>query len=199
MNNELISALIEYGYVIMFFMMIIEGPIVTLAAAFLASLGHFSLGWVFALSVVGDLAGDVLWYGIGRQWGRTFILRYGRYIGVSEDLIHKVQKTFHRHGSRAVLAAKSTTGLCLATFIVAGMVHMPLKKFLGAAFLGGIFWTTFLVCVGYFFGAAFEKIAQYISWAGWLIGGVACATIVMIGVYRKKNAHRMLEKNMLNN
>ena len=178
----------------MFFFMIVEGPIVTLAAAFLASLGYFSLTGVFVLSVAGDLVGDVFWYGVGRRWGRQFIARYGRYVGISDVLMHKVQKIFDRHGGKAILGAKSTTGLCLVTIIVSGMARMPLRTFLTYAFIGGVIWTSTLVFSGFFFGSLYEQIAQYISWAGWIVLFLSALLLVVLTAYKKKSAQNFLKE-----
>jgi membrane-associated protein len=192
MDNELVQLLLDYGYVIMFLLMIVEGPVVTLVAALLASLGFFSLPIVFMLSIVGDLLGDVLWYGIGRKWGQSFMVQYGRFVGISQELINRVQKFFDRYGGRAVFGAKSTTGLCLATFIVAGAAGMPLRVFLVNAFMGGVVWTSILVALGYFFGTLYLQIAQYIAWAGWFVFGSALVSIVLLSLYKSRCGDRLL-------
>ena len=40
--------------------MIIEGPIITVIGAFLASLGFFNIGIIFFLSLLGDIVGDII-------------------------------------------------------------------------------------------------------------------------------------------
>jgi len=192
MNAEIIQFLLAHGYMIMFMLMVIEGPVITLATAFLASLGYFSLPAVFALSILGDLVGDVLWYSIGRQWGRGFVRRYGRYVGISLDLLVRVEKFFAQYGAKAIVGAKSTTGLCLVTFIVAGMARMPLQPFVLYALIGGIVWSAILVGLGYFFGALYEQIAVYIAGAGWLIAALAVIAIMIINTYKKQRGKKFL-------
>ena len=53
----------HYGYFAILPLMIIEGPIVTIIAAILASLGAFSWPIVLLFSIAGDMIGDVLLYG----------------------------------------------------------------------------------------------------------------------------------------
>ena len=69
----IIQFLSEYGYWIAFPLMIIEGPIVTLIASFMASMGVFDVWFVLFLSVLGDLIADIIFYGIGRWKGMLFV------------------------------------------------------------------------------------------------------------------------------
>lgn len=190
MESELIQFLIANGYWIMFLLMIVEGPIVTMAAAFLASLGFFSWPLVFLVSICGDLTGDVLWYSIGRKWGTAFVNGPGRFIGMKPSLIKKMDRYFDTYGGRTIFLVKSTTGLCLVTFVAAGIARMDMKKFLSYSLLGGIVWSGTLTIAGYFFGFLYEEIAQVISWAGWLILGIAIGFFVGMNFYKKYRARK---------
>jgi len=194
MDGQIITQfLTEYGYWIMFPLMIIEGPIVTLIAALLASFGVFDIYIVFSLSVAGDIFGDVLFYGAGRKWGMHFVQHIGRHIGITEGLVIKMEKFFVNHGGKAIMIVKSTTGLCWATFIAAGIVKMPFKKFLLYSFLGGLLWSAFLVFMGYFFGNLYGKIATYIDYAGWIVGGLAMLFFIGVGIYKKHKTVDLFE------
>jgi len=72
----------HYGYWVMLPLMIVEGPVVTLFAAIMASLGAFNVWIVLVFSILGDLIGDAIFYGlaIALEWicklrGKT----YGHY------------------------------------------------------------------------------------------------------------------------
>ncbi len=191
MHNALIQFLLAHGYIVMFFLMWLEGPIVTLAAAFLASLGFFSWPMVFLVSLLGDITGDIVLYGVGRTWGSAFVNRFGKYLGIRQKLIKKMQGYFHIHGGKTIFMVKSTTGLCFVTFVAAGMARMPLKKFLWYSLLGGIVWSGILVAMGTFFGALYEEIAQYISWAGWIILGVMGVLFFVVTWYKKREGEKL--------
>jgi len=190
MQNDLIQFLLTHGYVIMFFLMWLEGPIVTLAAAFLASLGFFSLPVVFIISLVGDITGDIVLYAIGRKWGIHFVNRFGKYIGITQRLVDKMQGHFHVHGGKTIFMVKSTTGLCFVTFVAAGIARMPLKRFVRYSLYGGVVWSSVLVGMGYFFGALYTQIATYISWAGWFILIGAIIVLVAMTLYKKYEAQK---------
>ncbi|MDQ1284405.1 MAG: hypothetical protein QG620_753 [Patescibacteria group bacterium] len=174
--------------------MIIEGPVVTIIAAMLASLGAFNVFVVLILSIIGDMAGDVILYGLGYRYGLGFVRRVGKYMGITEKLVARMEKYFARHGGKTIFAVKSTTGLCWAAFTAAGIVKMDFKKFLKYSFLGGIVWSSFLVAMGYFYGYLWREIKQYIESIGWIISVLAVATFVAITLYKNWRAKKMLEE-----
>ena len=185
-GQEIVQFLSEYGYVILLPLMIIEGPIVTIIGAFMASVGFFNVWIVLILSILGDLIGDLLFYGAGYKWGMTFVNHVGRHIGITRKLVLRLEKFFVTHGGKTIFMVKATTGLCWATFVAAGIVKMPLKRFVMFSFFGGVMWSGFLVGIGYFFGYLYEQIAYYITYAGWVIFGIAVAVLMMISVFKKQ-------------
>lgn len=188
----------SYGYAIMLPLMIIEGPVATLAAAILASLGAFNVFVVLVLSIIGDMVGDVILYGLGYHYGMGFVRRVGKHIGITEKLVIRMEKYFTRHGGKTILAVKSTTGLCWATFTAAGIVKMDFKKFVKYSFYGGIIWSGFLVFMGYFYGYLWREIRDYIKWVGWVMAIAAIVTFAAITLYKNRRAKRLLEENNLN-
>ena len=184
----------HYGYFAMLPLMIIEGPVVTIISAMLASLGAFSWPIVLIISITGDMIGDVLFYWLGYRFGMKFVNNVGKYIGITERLVLRMEKYFQNHGGKTIFAVKSTTGLCWTTFVAAGIVKMDLKKFIQYSFLGGIVWSSFLVAMGYFYGYLWRSIKQYIGWIGWIIFGVAIISFMVITVYKNFKARKFLEE-----
>lgn len=175
-------------------LMILEGPVVTIIAAMLASLGAFSWPIVLLFSMIGDVVGDVILYWLGYRFGMRFVHGFGRYMGITESLVRRMEKYFERHGGKTIFAVKSTTGLCWATFTAAGIVKMDFKKFLKNSILGGVVWSGFLVAMGYFYGYLWREIKQYISWVGWIIAAIAIVSFVGITLYKKRQSEKILEK-----
>ncbi len=172
-------------------LMVIEGPVATLFAAIMASLGAFNIFVVLIFSIAGDLIGDVLFYCLGYKFGLNFVRKIGKYIGITEKLVNKMENYFIHHGGKTIFLVKSTTGLCWATFVSAGIVRMDFRKFLKYSFYGGIIWSGFLVVMGYFYGYLWREIRDNINWIGWIIFAIAIATFVAINIYKKQQAKKM--------
>ena len=194
-GQHIFEFLRHYGYWIMLPLMIIEGPVATLIAAMMASLGAFNAFVVLFFSIIGDVIGDVALYGLGYKYGMGFVRHIGKYVGITERLVLRMEKYFTRHGGKTIFAVKSTTGLCWATFTAAGIVKMDFKKFLKFSFLGGIVWSGFLVAMGYFYGYLWREIRDNISWIGWIIFGAAALTFTVVTVYKNWKARKMLKES----
>ena len=67
-ESEILEWLIRNGYLVMFLVMLIEGPAVTAIGALGAALGHFNVFIVFILSFFANFLPDVLYYYMG-HWG----------------------------------------------------------------------------------------------------------------------------------
>jgi len=192
-GQEILNFLGDWGYVIILPLMIIEGPVVTILSAMLASFGILNVWVVLIFSMLGDIIGDVALYWLGKKWGMDFVDKVGKYMGITRKLVLKMEKYFQSHGGKTIFAVKSTTGLCWATFVAAGIVRMDFRKFLKYSIMGGVVWSGFLVIMGYFYGYMWKQIGQYIEWAGWLILGLALVSFLIITFYKKYKSRELLE------
>ncbi len=195
LGQNIFQFLHHYGYWMMLPLMIIEGPIVTVLAAMMASLGAFNVYVVLFFSILGDIIGDVFLYTLGYRFGMGFVRHIGKYMGITEKLVLRMGEYFKKHGGKTIFAVKSTTGLCWATFTAAGIVKMDFKKFLKNSFYGGIVWSGFLVAMGYFYGYLWREIKQYIQWVGWIIFAIAVISITIIIFYKNQKAKKLLQEN----
>lgn len=194
-GQQIFQFLSHHGYWIMFPLMVIEGPIITILSAMLAKLGAFNIFIVFIISVIGDIVGDAILYWLGYIFGIAFVRKVGKYMGITEKLVLRMEKYFERHGGKTIFTVKATTGLCWATFTAAGIVKMDFKKFLKYSFLGGIAWSGFLVTMGYFYGYLWVQLREYIKIAGWIIIGIAIASFAAIQIYKKYQARKIFINN----
>ena len=192
-SQELIHILSFWGYPIMLLLMTLEGPIATIIAAFLASMGYFNIFVVFGLSVAGDVIGDVILYCIGYFGGQKILPKVEKFLKISQSTVEKLKQKFHENSGRIIFYVKSTTGLSYITFITAGTLKMRISKFVTFSILGGLVWSSFLVIVGYFFGYAADKISEYIKYAGLIIFAAAVIFFVGLTRYKRRQAKEILE------
>lgn len=182
-----------FGYPTLFLIMIIEGPIITIIGAFLASLGFFNVWIIFLLSLLGDIVGDILLYTLGYFGGSPILSRAERWLRINFATMDKLRRFFTLHGKKTIFYVKSTTGLCWITFILAGTLKMDFKTFLRASFWGGMVWSGFLVISGFFFGYAFEKINDYLKYAGIIIVFLVISFVFFMTLYKKSQSRKILE------
>lgn len=192
-DPQVLQYIKAFGYPSLFLIMVIEGPIITVIGAFLASLGFFNIWLIFSLSLLGDLVGDILLYVLGYWGGSRILSRAEKWFKINSTTMEKLRRLFTLRGQKTIFYVKSTTGLCWITFILAGTLRMNFRTFLYASFLGGIVWSGFLVVSGYFFGYAFEKINAYLKYAGIFIVLLVFSFIFFMILYKKHQSRKILE------
>lgn len=147
---------IAHGYILMFVAMLLEGPIVTVAAAFACAFGYFNVFMVFILSFLGDAVADIAYYFIGYFSRLAVIEKFGKYFGLTEQRMRRIESLLNNHAVKTLIALKLTPGLPTPGLMIVGTTHMPLKKFITICALIILPRTIFLVFMGYYFGAAYE-------------------------------------------
>ncbi|MFA7319733.1 MAG: DedA family protein [Parcubacteria group bacterium] len=155
--------MLQYKYLIFFPLVVIEGPIVTVAAGFLAYLGYFNVYILYLVAVAGDIVGDVLYYSIGYFGGKR-IMSNGRFLWIKVEQVQKIKNHFDNHFGKTLLFGKWTHSVGGAILVASGIVRVPLKKFIKFNFIGTVPKTLVFLLVGYYFGHAYAKIDTYFGY-----------------------------------
>ena len=162
---ELVTSLLaEHLYAGVFIAALIETiipPIPTMAvfptAGFLASQNNFELYQVILLGIIGGLGasiGSTVIYLIALKLGRVALLKYLKYVKVSEKKLTRVENWFQKYGDKAVLFGRMVPVFREMISIPAGLLKMKFAKFLTYTILGSCGWSITLILVGYYFGNA---------------------------------------------
>lgn len=166
--DVLYDLLLQWGYVLFFPIMVIEGPIVTVLGGFLVSLGYFNFWLVYILCILGDLVGDTLYYAFGRWGGRKFVLRWGKYLRLNLKYIEHLETHFHKHGGKTLFLGKVAQVVGAAFLIAAGMAKMKYSRFMLVNLGLTIIKSFILLLVGYYFGRSYKNINSYLDIASLL-------------------------------
>ena len=164
----IILFLTEWGYLALFLTIMLENmnipipsEIILGFAGFLVSQGIFSFWPAVLIGTVGGLTGSLLSYWLGASGGRRFLLKYGRYMYLSEGKLIAADSLFNLHGGIAVFTGRILPGVRTFISLPAGIAKYPLHRFILFTILGTVPWTIFLVYAGYMLGDNWQMLVAY--------------------------------------
>lgn len=187
---QVMQWLLHYKYFVLFPVMVVEGPIVTIIAGFLSSSGYLNIFVAYVVVVIGDLVGDSIYYAGGR-WGRKrFVSRWGRYVGVTIERIMQLQEYFAKHKAKTLIVAKLSHAIGAPVLVAAGVANVPYWQFVGINFLATLPKSLVLLLIGFYFGRGYARISEYLDYTA--LGMIALAALLIMLYLMKKKIHKNL-------
>lgn len=159
--QSILSLIQSQSYLLIFILMIFEGPIVTVAASFAASLGLLDIYIIFLLSLLGNQVPDIFFYFIGRHSRGPRIERWLSKLGINKSKIKKLENGYKKHAGKTLTFIKLIPPLPVPGLILAGFTRVPIKKFLFISLLFNLVSTIVATLAGYYIGIAAGSIFKY--------------------------------------
>jgi membrane protein DedA with SNARE-associated domain len=97
---------------------------------------------------IGCLIGSMAAYGIGAAGGRPLMLKYGRYVLISQHDADMADRFFQKWGSATAFFSRLLPIVRTYISLPAGIAKMPFVKFCIYTFLGSFLWCLLLAYVG---------------------------------------------------
>ncbi len=178
--SNTVQLLIEYRYLILIPLAIIEGPIVAFIAGTLASLGYFNIYVLSVFFFIRDVGMDSLFYSVGYFGTRTALAqRLLRKLHVTEQNLDGIRLLWEHHPMSTMFIGKISFGLGSTFVFIAGTVKMRFATFFkyGSIVAATQYWT--LLALGYFFGNSFGgNISNILSNIEYLIAGISIVVMI---------------------
>ena len=186
--------LISYKYFFLFLGGLIEGMNVLVLAGFIASSGQINLWVILPILIFAHFLNGCGWYLVGYLGGAKALDKWGHKNKLSHQVINRIQEYFEKYSGRAIMFAKFTFSLEIATMILSGSLKYNLKKFFKYNLYGSIGWVFMTVFIGYFFDESFKIFFSFIKdFTLFLIFlAIAIALIYIIKVLLKRYFVRYL-------
>src|SRR3989338_8215331 len=171
------------GYPWIFLLMTLESALIPIQSeiimpfsGFLVSEGRFSL-WAIALAgASGNLVGSWLAYALGYYWEkalvRKIIVKYGRFILLTEADFDSSLKLFFKYGQWIAAVARVLPAIRTVISLPAGITRLPFWKFSALTF--------FLGYIGFILGENWQIIRPYFRKFDLAIVAV---TLILVGIY----------------
>ena len=186
----------HYGYLAVLVIVALEslgiplpGETALIAAAVYAGDTHrLNIGLVILVAVLGGVVGDAAGYAIGFWGGYRLLLRFGRYIRLTESRIKLARYLFARHGGIVVFFGRFVAVLRAYASFLAGTGRMPWWRFAVFTTLGRITWAGLWGIVAYLLGNEVNRLGRSLA-----LAFVAAAVVVLAAgaLVLRRQEHRL--------
>ncbi|MHB9149431.1 MAG: DedA family protein [Thermoleophilia bacterium] len=169
LEDWIVPLLVDYGLIAIFLSQTLESMCVPIPSevvvpygGFLAAQGHVALWEVVVVAIAANLLGSTIAYVAGRYGGRALVLRYGKYVFMSEHHLEVADRWFERRGEITVFLTRMMPGVRTFISVPAGVSRMPFARFALYSVLGTIPWNTGLAYLGWVFGSNWEQLQEWL-------------------------------------
>ena len=143
---------------------LVSEDLACIAAGLLVARGTLEFAPAATACFAGIFAGDLLLVLLGRGLGRTVLTRWPLRGRVSAEALARSERWFARRGASLILASRFMPGTRLPTYVAAGVLRMPVMKFIGWFALACALWTPLLVLAAMLAGEA--ALGWFETWQG---------------------------------
>jgi len=191
----------QYGYLAVFAAIFLEdfgvpmpGETLLIAAALLASRGSFNIFILIVTAWSAAVLGDNVGYAIGRFGGRRLVLRFGRYLLITDSRLGRSEKFFESRGALVVVIARFIEILRQLNGIIAGIAGMRWWRFLVYNAVGAALWVGFWSVLFFHLGRQGERIVfllrGYEPLAAAVVAALVIGGIILRVVLRRRRKAR---------
>lgn len=142
--------------------------------------------YIFAVLIITffSMIGAFIFYYIGAIAGKSFLIRYGKYLFIQNKQIERTEKWFARYGMKAIFIGRFLPMFRTLISLPAGMVKMDKKRFVFYTFFGFIIWNSVLVFIGVMIKEYWGVIEHYLM--KYILYGSILFIIYLIYIVFKK-------------
>jgi membrane protein DedA with SNARE-associated domain len=193
----LILTIKSMGYPGIFLLMAMESSVIPIPselvmppAGYLAQQGNMSMTWAILCGTAGSLVGAYANYFAAHFLGRPLLLKYGKYVLITEEKFAKVETFFLKHGEISTFIGRMLPVVRHLISLPAGLAGMNHLKFSLYTLFGAGIWVTVLTLIGYFIGDNQDLVMKYSHHALGIVLVVSSLIILVYVKYQRRNGAR---------
>jgi membrane protein DedA with SNARE-associated domain/rhodanese-related sulfurtransferase len=155
-----------------------------MAAGTMAAQGRLHVWLLLVVGILGCLAGDGIWFWLGKHWGGNVIRLV---CSLTSDPMRSRERsriTFERWGLRLLVIAKFVPGLDSIAPPLAGASGASVAGFLAYDAAGSLLWTAAYLALGFVFASQLDRVMQMIQRFGTILLIVVGAPLFLYVAWR---------------
>lgn len=150
---------------------------------------RFTIVAAIAVGTAGEVSGGVVAYAVGFFGGRRVLDRYGHLVLLSTDELEKAERWFGRYGDWVVLVTRLLPAIRSFIALPAGVVRMPIWRFILYSAIGSAVWCTVLALVGSVLGQHWASVSSDLRRYD-VILLIALVALIVFAIYKRITAGR---------
>ena len=157
----------------------IPSEIILPFSGFLVFKGTFNFFYVVLAGTFGNLVGSLVSYYIGFWGGRPFLVKYGKFLLVTQHDLDLADRWFYKYGSAIIFASRVLPVVRTFISFPAGVAKMNIWKFSLHTFAGSLLWSIMLTYAGVLAGKNWTVLEGYFRKFDWAV----LAFLVIVGIW----------------
>ena len=159
------------------------GDVAIAYGGYLTTTGAIPYPLAYVAVVSGAVLGSACNLTLSRRYGRPFIQRFGKYVGVTEGKLVRAEGIFKRWGPWAIIFGRHIPGMRIVLSALSGILGVPYTVFIPCVFVSALIWAAIFLEVGRRVGPRIREAflifpAHLIPWVAL---GLALAVIGYLG------------------
>src|SRR6202171_3584540 len=124
------------------------GEVAIAYGGYLTTIGKIPHALAYVAVVGGAVLGSACNLTISRRYGRPFIQRFGRYVGVSEKKLVRAEGILKRWGPWAIIVGRHIPGMRIVLSALSGILGVPYRVFIPCVLLSAAIWAAIFLELG---------------------------------------------------
>jgi membrane protein DedA with SNARE-associated domain len=163
------------------------------SGALAGHIAHFRPGFhaylaVVVVGVIGNVAGAVFGWALGRYGGHALLERRGRWLHATPERIERAERWFDRFGTIAVPLGFATPLVRSFVALPAGILEWPLRRLVPLAAAGCAVFCATIAGIGWAVGSSWHSASHDLRYLDYAIVLAAVAGGVYLFVRRRRKA-----------
>jgi membrane protein DedA with SNARE-associated domain len=159
------------------------GDVAIAYAGYLTTTGAIKLPQGYLAVVGGAVLGSAINLTIARRYGRPFIQRFGRLLGITPERLLRAEHVYKRWGPWAIIVGRHIPGMRIVLSALSGILGVPYRVFIPCVLVSASIWALIFLELGRRLGPRVRDLFTLlpVHLVPWVLLGLALLVIGYLG------------------